>query len=543
MVYSSMTVTEKTNESLGMFILRQADKYSSRPALWCNNQIVDYNQLSEHAKSLAATFCAFDQNKSNVAIYCYRSASAYISMFATLLAGKAYVPLNPRFPTERNRTIADLAGTNIFCIDKRCEKQASEWVAQTNKRLLILFPEHETLPQWCAQHPRHNFLCAQDFISADDWIAPSNLTVKDSAYLLFTSGTTGEPKGIAASHGNVLAYLSHLRHTWPLSPTDKCSQIYDQTFDVSVHDIFTCWQSGACLYIVPEAALLCPVNFVNTHQLTCWGSVPSLLGFIKRFGKLTSGVMPTIKYSFFCGEALPTDATLAWADACPNSKIINLFGPTEATIAITAYEFQRQSPPDTAVMPIGLPFENQETVIIDNAGVPVAMGDKGHLLLGGSQVVKGYLNNPGKTAEQFIEQQFAGKRINRWYQTGDIASEHIKYGLLFHGRKDFQVKINGYRVELDEISGILREKVHCTWIVTIPWPVDKVTGVATGIVVWISGDKERNIDEIELKRFCMSKLPPYMVPSRIFWADTLPENYNGKVDIKSLQRMTQEIMG
>lgn len=537
-----MTVLHNFNNTLGEHILQTARCHSERSALWANNQTYTYQALLQSAQQLAAVIQASHIESDTIAIYSYRSSWAYISMLATLFAGKTYVPMNPKFPVERNKKITLQAKARIFCIDKRCESQAKEWIQDLSSPALILFPEHDSIPEWCTSHKKHRYLCNSDLPETSAWKPPNKISEDDYAYLLFTSGTTGEPKGIAVSHKNVMAYLHHMKAAWPLQPEDRCTQIYDQTFDVSVHDIFTCWQSGACLYVVPEAVLLCPTGFIEKHQLTCWGSVPSMLGFIKRFGKLTPNALPSIKHSFFCGEALPTDMTAEWAKACPNSRIINLFGPTEATIAITASEWNRNTPPTTPIVPIGFPFTGQEIAIVNEQGELVQPGEKGSLLLAGSQLVSGYWKNTEKTAEQFIHKVIPGKSATRWYLTGDLASDDQNTGLLFHGRKDFQVKINGYRVELEEIAGTLRENFPCTWAIAIPWPVNSSTGTASGVVVWMSGKQQENITEQELKRFCASRLPAYMIPSHIFWTDELPRNNSGKIDINTLQRMTQEFM-
>ena len=329
-----------------------------------------------------------------------------------------------------------------------------------------------------------------------------------------------------------------MQQMWPLKPEDRCTQIYDLTFDVSVNDIFSCWQAGACLYVVPEAALLCPVDFVRKHDLTCWGSVPSSLAFIKRFNKLKPDSLPGLRYSFFCGEALPTDMAVAWAEAAPQSRVINLFGPTEATVAITAYELDRNDIPEYPLMPIGQPFCGQAAVVLNKSGELQLGGEVGDLYLGGSQLVPGYWQDQQRTDRVFVEQQVDGADTSRWYKTGDLSSVDERYGLIFHGRSDFQVKINGYRVELSEIEGVVKSFVNCAWAVAIPWPIDKVTGSASGIVVWVSGNLPESVDLSSIPALCGQKLPAYMVPSAVYWMDTLPRNANGKVDIAALQSAT-----
>ena len=527
-------------KSLGGRVLNSAERFPERPALWVAGNTLTYQDLLQQGQSLAQVIQPFEGGTQvKAGIFVYRSAGAYCGILGALLAGAAYVPLNPRFPVERSRLMIEQAGINILFIDKACEKKAAEILSEISMSCrVVLLDQEGTLPDWALSlKSKHKFILKDGLPSPDTWALPQSMMTDDLAYLLFTSGTTGRPKGVGVSHGNVNAFLDHMQQTWPLEPEDRCTQIYDLTFDVSVNDIFSCWQSGACLYVVPEAALLCPVDFVRKHELTCWGSVPSALAFIKRFNKLQSGYLPSLRHSFFCGEALPTDMAVAWADAAPQSRVINLFGPTEATVAITAYELDRNDIPEYSLMPIGYPFIGQAAVALNKSGEKVKCGEVGDLYLGGSQLVAGYWQDRARTDKVFVETSIADESPDRWYKAGDLASVDERYGLIFHGRSDFQVRVNGYRVELSEIEGVVKTFVNCAWAVAIPWPIDKETGTASGIVVWVGAlEKGFNLDDIP--RICSQKLPAYMVPSAVYWMDTLPRNANGKVDIAALQAET-----
>ena len=520
------------SDSFGCSLLDAAERFNDRPALWVDDCEYLYSELVQQGLAIAATLQALKFASGRCAILAYRSAVAYQGICGTLLAGGCYVPLNPRFPVDKNQSVLASATSDFMIVDRRSEETARQLLLKHDSVMSVLLPEHQTLPEWCQETP-HRFICQPQLLSADNWKQPE--LVNRHAYMLFTSGTTGKPKGIAVSHQNMKAYVSNILEKYTLTSRDRFSQMSDLTFDLSVHDIGCAWTVGGCLYITPEAALLCPADFVNRHQLSCWNSVPSLLGFMNKFGKMKPGSFPHLRYSFFCGEAMPTAMADKWRKATPGGTVVNLYGPTEATVAITSLDFTMECS-EQANLPIGQPLSHQEVMIVDDKGQQVEAGEQGELWLGGSQVTDGYWCDEERTQQAFIKKTFPDAASEYWYKTGDLVSRHEHYGLVFHGRKDFQVKINGFRVELGEIEAVVRNQFECDWVAAIPWPVDRA-GAAKGVVVWLPGIEG---DAQGIRQHCAKKLPPYMVPGNVFWTEELPRNANGKVDIKALQTLTQE---
>jgi non-ribosomal peptide synthetase component F len=232
---------------------------------------------------------------------------------------------------------------------------------------------------------------------------PAHRTEEDGAYLLFASGSTGTPKGVLISHQNVVAYLRTVLSRYRPRPDDLFTQLFDFSFDLSVHDMFVCWNSGACLYCPPAGALMSPGPFVRKHELTFWFSVPSTAATMARLRMLAPGELASLRVSLFCGEALPAGLARMWRQAAPNSIIDNLYGPTEATIAITAYRAPDDGtfPGKGRVVPIGVPFPGQQAAVIDADGNLVADSEPGELWVGSSQVATGYWHLPEITAERF----------------------------------------------------------------------------------------------------------------------------------------------
>ena len=256
---------------------------------------------------------------------------------------------------------------------------------------------------------------------------------------------------------------------------------------------------------------------------------------MSRLRLLRPGLFPSLRYSLFCGEALPGKFAVAWQAAAPNATLENLYGPTEATIAITAYRWDPELSPERwgkEITPIGWAFEGQGTCVVDENLEVVAPGQAGELLLGGSQLTAGYWKDGEKTRDRFVH--LADGR--RWYRTGDRVCEQDDGCLIYLGRVDDQVKVRGYRVELQEIDLALLEVCGSAQVVSVAWPVRD--GSADGIVAFVSGDLERGADQII--QGCRDRLPDYMVPREVRFIDSLPRNANGKIDRRKLATSLDE---
>src|SRR5271166_1878567 len=267
-----------------------------------------------------------------------------------------------------------------------------------------------------------------------------------------------------------------------------------------------------------------PVGFARRHELDCWFSVPSVVGVARRLKRLGEGSLPHLRLSLFCGEALPTSVAAEWSRVAPNSRILNLYGPTEATIAITAHEYGRNAYDGLATVPLGSAFPQSAAVVLGPSGESVRPGELGELWLGGAQIATGYINNESETAQRFVSRSIDGYPYRRWYRTGDSVRLDRKYGLVFLGRLDHQVKINGYRVELLDIEETLRFAADCADVAAVAWPIS-ADGGAEGVVGFVCGSER---GQREIISACRGRLPSYMVPRRILEVSGIPVNSNGK---------------
>ena len=524
-------------ESLISGFFRSLRRGPDRPALELGEQQWSYAQLWSHAGRVAQTLSErIEPSERVVALLAHRSLTAYAGVLGILASGRGYVPLNPKFPLERNLTMLLASGCKSVVAGSECTDTASALLSRLDEGLTWLFPDRDCRVTTSECVGRHHSIASCDMKTVADPQEP-NIEDNATAYLLFTSGSTGVPKGVAVSQENVTAYMQYVGERYGINEEDRCSQNFDLTFDLSVHDLFACWGGGATLCPLSGETLV-PATLINEKNLTVWFSVPSVAMFSSKVGLLDEGSFPTLRLSLFCGEALSASLAAAWQRAANRSILENLYGPTEATIAITHYRWDPERSPAECVngiVPIGSMFQAQECSVVDDNLLPVANEKAGELCLAGSQVTCGYLNDPVKTALQFVRLPQAGEKL--WYRTGDLVRQDHRGCLYYLGRKDHQVKISGYRVELQEIDLVLRDVAGTELAIAVPWPI--VEGTAAGIVAVICG-----VDAVHDNRIiemCEKRLPRYMIPSRIYHCDELPLNVNGKVDRRKLSSLLKDL--
>ena len=307
---------------------------------------------------------------------------------------------------------------------------------------------------------------------------------------------------------------------------DRFTQFSELSFDVSIADIFLCWKAGACLYIPPFAELMSPVEFTARHQLTVWSSVPTLANNVRALGALKPHSLSSLRVSYFCGEALPAALTRQWQEAAPACVIINFYGPTEAAIFSTFYVYDQRSFPAEDIVPLGRPLSGFQSRILHEDSAPEGVGE---LLLAGPQVVTGYWNNEAATKKAFVQLPDDEQSGRVWYRTGDRVSLNRQNDFIFHGRCDRQVKMRGYRIELDEVEAVIRRVTDADLVAVIP--VYAKDGRCEDIVAFCDNGFAT---EDEIKQRCSVFLPAYMVPRRIIRLEEFPRSANGKLDYQLL---------
>jgi amino acid adenylation domain-containing protein len=497
-------------------------------ALVIGSRTITYREASETARRWASRLIdAVGGRPRRVAIFAYRSEVSYLGVLATLLAGGAFVPLNRKFPVERTRAMLEQAAVDAIIVDNESLPQLYEVLRGMRNPPALLLPETDrgalvrTLPTVVMD--RHDLATAITLVKLPA-VAPDDL-----AYLLFTSGSTGVPSGVPITNANVRAFLDVNKGRYSLTPQDRISQTFDQTFDLSVFDLFMAWDSGAAVCAMQPIELLAPFKFLEQHNITMWFSVPSVAALLIKRGALRANSMPTLRWSLFCGEGLPQATAEAWVEAAPNSIIENLYGPTELTISCTAYRWNSATSPAACVndlVPIGTVYPGLTQLVVDEALAEVAPGDIGELCVAGPQTSPGYWNNPERTIARFFERAQPDGTTLWFHRTGDLVADRDGC-LIYLGRRDTQVKVGGHRIELGEIEGVLR-RGGCVEAIAMAWPNEKQPDY---IVAIVSGAP----NAAQLEAAARQSLPNYMVPRAVHAISEMPLNVNGKIDRKALR--------
>jgi amino acid adenylation domain-containing protein len=499
-----------TMETLYQWFAASAEKHAGAPALEVGARTLTYAGLRDLAGYLAAeAVTAAGTVPDRIGVLAERSVLTYAGYLAAQRLGSTAVPLNPAFPAERNRMIAEAAGLDLILTE-----DASAPAGLGVPELLMTEPADGAAR------------------------TPPESRAGDLAYILFTSGSTGQPKGVPIRHRNVCAYLEHVVPRYEMAPGSRVSQTFDLTFDLSVFDMFTAWGGGATLVVPSREDLLAPVRFVAEKELTHWFSVPSMVSFAQRLRSLRPGSMPTLRWSLFCGEPLTTHQAAAWQRAAPGGVVENLYGPTELTISCTAFRLPADPAdwPATAngTVPIGRLHPNVGHVVLNDQGCPAVEGE---LCARGPQRFPGYLDpadNEGRfyhfgDGDRSARPHRAGDELDdtAWYRTGDRVS--WQDGSLVHlGRSDQQVKVQGYRVELGEIEAALRDQEAVRDAIVLALPG---SGGTTELEAVCTGS---HLEPERLLAAVAGRLPGYMVPRRLSVLDELPLNVNGKIDRSAL---------
>jgi D-alanine--poly(phosphoribitol) ligase subunit 1 len=494
--------------------------HAARPALRIEGRQWNYQELFTSARALAAQIDLQVPAGLPIGLYCQRDILSLAGILAAVLSGRAYVPLNPGFPADRLAAIISIARPGaVLCS------------AHTRDLARMLLPR---LPADVAFFDDGDFFGRGGGEASDPHDDPTVGNAEPTAYMMFTSGTTGTPKGVRVLERNLLAYLDGIAPIADIGPGDRATHLFDLSFDLSVHDVFVTWMSGAELCVLPKSQSMAIPDFVRDCDITHWFSVPSLAGFCARLGQLTPDGLPSLRTVLFCGEALAVSTMRRFAIAAPAARIWNLYGPTEATIAFTAYEVRRPDQlDDLALVPLGQPIGTEaiSTMPLNDTEVSDAV----ELVLGGRQVTPGYMNNAAQNASRFFEADDG----MRWYRTGDMVRISKEHGVQFVGRIDEQVKINGYRVELLEIDAALRIAAETPEVAALPWPVS-ATGHADQVIGFVVGS---DVTHAEIRKRCRDNLPAYMVPRKIVNIEKMPLSASGKVDRKALRMMFEKAEG
>lgn len=507
--------------------------FPDRPALEIDRQVLSYRELHGRAASIARLLEEIPDvgGPPLTAVLGHRSFTAFAGVLASLLRGHGYVPLNPTFPTDRTASMLVRSQCKSLIVDASSRAQLPILLQASEPGLQVVLPDEGEIETWRNEWPQHSFFGAESLRDASDW----ELKKADPdgiAYLLFTSGSTGKPKGVMVMHRNVTAFLGAMVKRYSINEHDRLSQTFDLTFDLSAFDMFVAWERGACLCCPTQKQKMLPGKYINEARLSIWFSVPSTAILMNRLHMLKRGNFPHLRLSLFCGEALTMEVVQAWEQACPNSVIENLYGPTELTIACTLYRWDPSTSPrdcELGVVPIGHPYPDMKVLVVNTDVHEVDPGETGELLMTGPQLTAGYWQAPELTEKAFVTPPGFSEVF---YRTGDRVRKPATEStpLIYLGRMDNQIKIQGYRVELGEVEAVLREEAGVEQAIAIGWPV--TPSGADGLVAFLAIN---SLDTEKLLLALRKRLPPYMHVREVRCLPEMPLNSNGKVDRQALR--------
>lgn len=490
-----------------------------------------YSGLREQVQPIARWLGAHSQsNAPRVGILASRSPETYLGILGTCWAGGTYIPLSPKYPGERLLQHFERISLDSLIVDANGMSLLTDRVLSRGPRN-ILFLGAPRSSEGRLENGTRIAISGRDALPAFDASdRPVEVPPDHTAYIIFTSGTTGIPKGVMIPASAVAHFVEAMQSQYSIQPTDRMAGITEITFDISVFDLFVTWKYGAALLVVPATQMMAPSSFIQRHRPSIIFTVPSIAASMQRMKLLAPNSMTSLRYSFFAGEPLPVASASMWKAAAPNSVVDNLFGPTEATVVCIGQRFHgpENATPTRGVVAIGTPFPGMEAAIVDASFQFVPDGTNGELLLSGPQLSSGYFGDRELSNKCFPS--FAGRR---WYRTGDLAYRDASKVFHHLGRIDNQVKVLGLRVELEEIEAHLREVYETDSVAAIAWPVEH--GSASGIVAFVCG--RIGTDDPALKTLIKKRLPSYMVPSTVHHIESIPLNANGKVNRKELAEL------
>lgn len=507
------------------YLERTARLYPRKTAVTDGRTALTFDELASSSDRLAHLLAALGVSRGDLGVYFLkRSPDCLIATLGILKAGAAYIPIDQKTPSERLRRIIEDAKPQVIICGNPTFNETLD-LAETLKSppAIICLDSRED-----RAGSRGRVFFREDIEVTASSPTSDEGSIDDVAYVLYTSGSTGSPKGVMVTHGNIRNYIDWAISYFNITAEDHILGTAPFYFDMSTFDIFCSLAAGATLSLTTDQFLLFPENlvrFIERERVTLWKGVSSLLMYLYRAGVVCSGRMPTMRTVIFAGEPLAAQYLAGWMEALPEVSFFNGYGPTEATGVSLCYRVDHIPDPSQTI-PIGRPCKGARVILMGEDGRPARPGDIGELCIAGPCLAKGYLNDPEKTQQRFTPPPPECDLGERIYWTGDLVRQTSEGDYVFVSRKDYQVKWMGYRIELAEIelSLMAHPQVRDAAVLLVSTEIGGLAELAAFYEV------EGNVDILALCRFLEKRLPPYMIPKRFVQVHSLPRNDRGKID-------------
>jgi amino acid adenylation domain-containing protein len=522
---------------LHQLLSESAAKYPDKEALAYKDQTITYAELERETDKLAYTLSEIGIERGDrVGIHINRGINSIAGALGILKAGATYVPIDPMCPLSRLSYIINRCGIKLLVTSQ--EKLTNVERA---------FPEASPLESVLVMNGLDSDSGSLGSVKLIDWqkmredargdIPFTNTIDSDLAYILFTSGSTGNPKGVMISHRNSLTFVNSAHDFFGIEMNDRFSNICPLHFDMSVFDLFVAFKAGASVVIVPESTSIFPsqlAEYIEKKKISIWNSVPSALTLLANFTNLDKYDFSSLRLILFAGEVFPIKYLRRVQKAVPGGRFYNIYGQTEANSS-TYYWVEQISSDDTAVLPIGRSLPNFEVFALDEEGQKVSKpGEKGELYVRAASVALGYWEDVVKTQECFVKNPLRPDLNEIVYRTGDLVRLDNDGNYVFLGRKDHMIKSRGYRIEIGEIETVLCNHPEIKNAAVIPIPDELIGNRISAVIVPLTPGK---IEREDILKYCSKYLPKYMIPEIIDFRDSLPATSSGKIDRKKLSTL------
>jgi len=484
-----------------------------------------YRELDAASARLAEGLAARGVGSGNrVGLFLDKSLHAIVAVWGVLRAGAAYVPLDVASPAKR---IARIVENAELCAILSTEKRWSTLApALTLSPAFVGFAQaapSASEPEFAFETLTSSSAPARGSGAREDANDPNR-----AAYILYTSGSTGQPKGVVLSHRAARSFVEWASAITQLAPRDVVSSHAPLHFDLSTFDLFATCLAGATVVLVPPELNVFPRNladWIAERRITVWYSVPSALSRLALTGGLDRHDWSQLRQIIFAGEVFPVAHLRRLREQIPGARYWNWYGPTETNVC-TAYALDELSAEQTTPVPIGTACANCNLLVLDEAGAVCSRGETGELHVSGPSLMTGYQAMPEATANAFLVRGEGANR-GRWYRTGDLVREDTAGLLHLVGRRDGMIKSRGYRIELGEIESVLYQHPGVAEVAAVALPDEEIGNVIRVVAVAKAGE---SLEAGKLRAFCSERLPVYMIPQSIEVRGSLPRGSTGKVD-------------